>query len=300
MRSRALAAIVVASLAGGCRRGGPSVSGLQVAAGAHDAELRGAGLDRDVMREAARAALRGAGFRVEEERGDYRARVEVLTAEDASPWDDAVSVEVELQLSGSVREITEVGVGRVPAPGSGRTPAAAWRAAFSAAVADASSGVRRALAAEGKPTQELIRELEAEDAAIRVQAIRVLGDRRSREAVPALIARLREPDVRVAERAAGALAQIGDPRAVAPIIDFTHRLEDGPYAPRYARIIGDIGGSEARGYLMTIESGHGDPRIRQAAREALADLEVREREQAERTRTSPPRSASRDSGRMER
>lgn len=305
MLPRALAAVLLVSgawLAGGCGRGNPSVSDLQVVAGVHEEALRGAGLDARELREAARAAIGSAGFRVADGGGDYRARVEVIAADAPTLGRGPYEIEVELQLfggkAGPLRTLVEAGVGRVPRPAPGERQEPAWREAFSAAVAEASAGLRRALAAEGQPTDQLLRDLEAEDPRLREQAIRVLGERRSREAVPGLIARLRDPDLRLAERAAGALAQIGDPRAVGPIIDFTQRLDEGPYTPRYARIIGDIGGSEARGYLLTLESGQVDPQVREAAREALQDLEAREREQAAVAR--PPRSTSRDSGRMER
>jgi hypothetical protein len=278
------------------------VSEPQVAAGVHEEALRAGGLDGRELREAARAALRDAGFRVVREGGDYRARVEVLSAQASRAARGPYEVEVELQLlgvkAGRQRSLADAGVGRVPHPAPGERDAAAWREAFSSAVAEASARVRRAIAAEGQPTEKLIRALEAEDPRVREEAIRVLGERRSREAVPALVARLRDPDLRLAERAVGALAQIGDPRAVGPIIDFTQRLEEGPYSPRYARIVGDLGGSEARGYLLTLESGQVEPEVREAAREALRDMEAREREQAALAR--PPRSTSRDSGRMER
>lgn len=304
MSPRALAAVLLASLAAGCGFGKPSVSDLQVVAGMQEDALRGAGLDRGDLREAARDALRGAGFRVVDEGGDYRARVEVVSAGAPASGGAPLEIEVELQLHGGkvgpVRTLAEAGVGRVPRPAPGQREEPAWREAFTVAVTEASAGLRRALAAEGRSTELLLRDLEAEDPRVREQATRVLGDRRSREAVPALIARLSDPDLRLAERAAGALAQIGDERAVGPIIDFTQRLEEGPYSPRYARIIGDIGGSEARGYLLTLESGQVDVRVREAAREALRELEAHEREQAALAAPPRTRSAGRDSGRMGR
>ncbi len=298
---RRLAAVLVTALLGGCNRGSPSIGGLQVVEGAYEDELQHAGIGRGTLREAARGALRGAGFRTLDGRGDYQGRVEVLFIGGAED-EGSIAVEVELQLfggkAGPVRTLAEAGVGRVPRPESAEALAGAWRQAFVAAVAEASSRVLRALAAEGKSNEELLRDLGETDRGAREQAIRVLGDRRAREAVPALVAQLQDEDLDLAERAAGALAQIGDPRAVEPIIDFTQRLEEGPYSPRYARIIGDIGGSEARGYLMTLESGHADPRVREAARTALEEMEEREREQAQ--APSRKRSASRDSGRMGR
>ena len=47
----------------------------------------------------------------------------------------------------------------------------------------------------------------------------MLGERRSRAAVPALVQRLKQEDARLAHRILGALAQIGDERAVPALID---------------------------------------------------------------------------------
>jgi hypothetical protein len=68
---------------------------------------------------------------------------------------------------------------------------------------------------------------------------------------------------------------------VGPLIDYSRRNDDGAHTARFARIVGDIGGSEARGYLQTLESGHIDPRVRAAAREALEDMDERESERGQ-------------------
>jgi hypothetical protein len=46
---------------------------------------------------------------------------------------------------------------------------------------------------------------------------------------------------------------------------------------RLLRFVGDIGGPEAEGYLLTLASGHPDPQVRMAAQEALDDLASRAR-----------------------
>jgi HEAT repeat protein len=72
----------------------------------------------------------------------------------------------------------------------------------------------------------------------------------------------------------GALAQIGDARAVGPLIDAAQRGDPG-FTARVARVVGDIGGAEAEGYLLTLASGHPDARVRRAAREALEAMAAR-------------------------
>jgi len=109
--------------------------------------------------------------------------------------------------------------------------------------------------------------------------VRVLGEQRAREAVPALLAQLQREDARLAHRVVATLAQIGDPRAVPALIDLSQST-DPTAGLRIVRFIGDIGGAEAEGYLLTLSSGHPDPRMRQAAREALDELEARAKETA--------------------
>lgn len=131
------------------------------------------------------------------------------------------------------------------------------------------------LAAERKRTPELVRDLDSPESAVRDHAVRVLADRGERDAVPPLIARLRDPDPEVSERALGALAQLRDERASLALIDLAHH-RDPAFTAQIARILGDIGGADARAWLLTMSSGHPDIAVRNAAREALADLDARE------------------------
>jgi hypothetical protein len=43
--------------------------------------------------------------------------------------------------------------------------------------------------------------------------------------------------------------------------------------------VGDIGGADAQAWLLTIASGHPDEVVRGAAKEALAEMSARERQQ---------------------
>ena len=61
----------------------------------------------------------------------------------------------------------------------------------------------------------------------------------------------RTPIRTIADRAVGALAQIGDPRAVGPIVELSRRRE-GPFVAQMVRAVGDIGGPEAEAYLETM------------------------------------------------
>jgi hypothetical protein len=304
--ARARATALLAGLTLACGRGAPRVASIRVVEGVHGGELAAQGLDRASLEAAARAGLAAAGFQAGQGRRQYRARLEVVWLRaglEADAGGQQVEVAVDLELSpegegAAGAPVMETGVGEVRVLQAG--PPAAWRVALEAAVRQAATGLALALAEERKPIQALLEDLEADDPRVREAAIRVVGDRRSPQAVPALIARLGDPRRDLADRAAGALAQIRDPRAVGPLIDFSRRTADAAHTARFARVVGDIGGAEARGYLQTLESGHADPRVRAAAREALSELEAREREEGDGAGGRSGPSPGSTSGRMER
>jgi hypothetical protein len=190
--------------------------------------------------------------------------------------------EVAVEIALASAEPGRVGPSRngatasVPLAGAA-TPREAWLAALSQAARGASEALALAFAADAKPEQELVSDLAADDARVREQAIRVLGERKSRAAVPALVARLDDGEPRLAHRAVAALAQIGDERAVPALIELA-RSADPELAARLVRYVGDIGGAEAEGFLLTVEAGHPERRVRAAARDALEDMRERARE----------------------
>jgi HEAT repeat protein len=162
---------------------------------------------------------------------------------------------------------------------SASSPRDAWRRALAAAAQRSAEGLAIGLRAEAKSTDGLVADLGSKDLRVREHAVRVLGEHRASEAVPALLAQLQREDARLAHRVVATLAQIGDPRAVPALIDLSQST-DPTAGLRIVRFIGDIGGAEAEGYLLTLSSGHPDPRMRQAAREALDELEARAKETA--------------------
>lgn len=277
VRTATLAALAALALAAGCRRGAPpvEVGSVRVAESALAGPLGEAGLDAAALEKATREALARAGFRTGAGAGARQARVDVLSvrlAPGATGPRVEVTVEIDLgagedgKSGGSARE-----AGTGSAPLAGAPPAEAWGAALRAAAGRAAEALALGFAEEAKPLDAVVADLGSPDARARERAVRVLGERKSLEAVPALLGRLRDPDPEVVHRTVGALAQIRDPRAVGPLIDVSRR-GDPAFTARLARLIGDIGGSEARGYLLTLEAGHGDPGVRRAAREALEEM----------------------------
>lgn len=279
---RVLAATAVL-LAAACTRGGPGsvhVVSVRVTGTAFGDALREAGIDEATLEAAGREGLAGAGFRPGEGKRPHRAEVSVTSVRFVAPESPGASprVEAAVEIALSPAEPGQGGTARETGTSavavSGSDPQRAWRTAIQRAARQAADGLALAYAEEGKTIDALVADLSSEDARIRDHAVRILADRKSPAAVPALLERLKDEDRRVVHRAIGALAQIGDERAVPPLIELS-RSGDPALTARVARIIGDIGGGEAEGYLLTLEAGHPDPRVRAAAREALADLEAR-------------------------
>jgi len=287
MRGQSLAATALAALlamgGGACRRGGapPSVGAVQIIQGRAAEAVAEAGVAPAEIEGLTRTALSDAGFRLAPGPRAYRARLEVLSLRVSSDakgnaWSEAV-VALELRPGDGEEprprpSLGETGRGLVPV---GTAPSAAWRAAIEEASREAASRLAIAVAAEEKTTAALLEDLEAADPRVRERAIVVLGERRSAEAVPALLARLQDPEPRLVDLAVGALAQTRDTRAVGPLIDLSRRRPPREQA-RFARLLGDIGGGEARGYLETLAAGASEPGLRHAAAEALADLSAGE------------------------
>jgi hypothetical protein len=283
LRARLPIALTAALLAAACGRGGPGsvhVVSVGVSGAPLGGPLRETGLDEDAVAAAARTGLSGAGFGMGAGKRPHRAEVSVNAIQLVPPESRGASPRVEAAVEIALSP-TEAGGGAVARESgtaavaiTGGDPREAWRTAIQRAARQAADGLALGYAEEGKPVGKLIGDLSSEDPRLRDHAVRVLAERRSPEAVPALLERLKDEDRRVVHRAVGALAQIGDARAVPPLIELS-RSGDPALTARVARIIGDLGGDEAEGYLLTLEAGHPDPRVRSAARDALADLEAR-------------------------
>jgi len=123
--------------------------------------------------------------------------------------------------------------------------------------------------------------LRSDDDAVRSAAISAAATRELREAVEPLAAMLRSDRVPMSVKldAVGALVEIGDPAAVGPMID---ALDGQPPAfwPQVLFAIAELGGRRAEGFLFTVARGHDAPAVREAAKQALAELERRRSEPA--------------------
>jgi HEAT repeat protein len=236
----------------------------------------------DLAALATDALASGAGLRVaqEAERNGPRAerflaRVLVHQVHALAPGSARAIVTVELAPLGEGAPLRETATGIAPYGPGPRGLDAAVRGAIADALAQASRSFAAHFAAAGKDDRALVADLGSADPLARDHAVRVLAERRNPAAVEPLLAKLEDPDPDVADRALGALAEIGDARAVPAIIDAAHRRGSRSLGS-WVRIVGDLGGPEARAWLETVAAGHPDPGVRAAADETLGVLAARE------------------------
>lgn len=123
-----------------------------------------------------------------------------------------------------------------------------------------------------KPKDEIIAAVQGPSRRVRDFAVRLAGARKMKDLVPVLSKRLvEESDSDLVLRIVGALVQIGDDRAVGPLVELTKRKHP-IFINQIVFAVAQIGGQEAEAYLDTLAQGHPSDQVRAAAREALQEL----------------------------
>jgi hypothetical protein len=168
---------------------------------------------------------------------------------------------------------TAVAEGSIDAKGDGGVPAAAQSLA-ERAVLDVVKGVGARVKLASADAAALGTALDGADDELRLEALRVAGERRERTVVPAVIRLLKNEDRDVRDRAVGTLASIGDARAVRPLTEVA-RFRDLGDLPMVLDALATIGGDEARAYLEFVSSGHENGEIRELAKKSLGSLDRR-------------------------
>jgi HEAT repeat protein len=115
------------------------------------------------------------------------------------------------------------------------------------------------------------------DSAIRLKAIDVLGQIRSKEAVAPLVQQLfmRDTDEVTKQHILVSLGRIGDPRATRPILDFLARDGDQGIRGNAIFALGDIGDEAALEPLGRIAEQSDDPSLRAVAQAAMHKIRDR-------------------------
>lgn len=261
------------------------------------------------LTEAARAGLMRAGVRVElapekPEPGDFTLQMELalkrVTPKPGTPsgererlralaagqlraragasalaYDTAVAAQKAPELS----RLQHVGVIERRASGDKDADAAAARQLARRAIDESAHTLGEQLQLLGSPSARLLTVVAdgKADSDVRGLAAQLLALRREQTAVPALIALIKEKDLApgLRDHAIGALVEIGDRRAVRPLLDSV-RFNDEIEMGKIVEAVAALGGEEARSYLQFVAGSHSDPRIKSEAQAALTHLEQRE------------------------
>lgn len=233
----------------------------------------GVSLDKELVRQALRAELRRSKHLREDPEGGARLRARAVAGRVPPDPSGAPVVLVALSF---------VGAGAMPrteelqarAEQRGVSPSDHPDPLLEAAVRSAFESLGRQIALGDQPTARVIDALQDEDRDLRAHAISLLAARRDPQAFDALVRMLEDEDQVIALRAVGAVVALGDARGVKVLTDLTHR-KPASFVRQIVYAVGAIGGAEAEAYLFTVATGHPDAAVKQAAEEALGELQRR-------------------------
>lgn len=126
------------------------------------------------------------------------------------------------------------------------------------------------------PTKKLLEQLDTTpDDITRRHLAFLLGQRRTRKAVPGLIKLLQSKNKQVLVATVGALVKLKDKRAAIPLIQSaTH--QDVMYTRQVVSALTEIGGVDAQSYLFTLSSAHPNRSVQQSAKEGLEEIKQRQ------------------------
>jgi len=143
------------------------------------------------------------------------------------------------------------------------------------------------LDARGRDDARLVKDLRSRDALVRHAATSALVARHNRAAIPALVEQIKGDDPLEVRRAIGGLVELQAREAVPELIEIS-RGKDPGFLRELVYALGAIGGDEAQAYLYTMSQGHDQPAVRDAARQALEEMDRHGR----RAQNRAPRNAS--------
>ena len=207
--------------------------------------------------------------------------IDVLLADGGVGFEAQVDVGLELTRTTSEGTLklsgASTGKAMAPPPPDHEGQSVAMRSAFTRAVERAAAGLVRGALAVDHSSDELREQLSAPDGGVREAAADVLVDRHDASAIPVLEAELADDDDHVKLKAIGELVELRARAAVPKLIDLAQTADprlgtDPRFQMQIIYALGAIGGAESEAYLYTIASGHPDEMVRNAAREASAEL----------------------------
>ena len=129
---------------------------------------------------------------------------------------------------------------------------------------------------DGKAIGPLVQALGDPDMRVQAKAVKVLGNMRANEATPVLAQHLflRTTSAGMKGLILSALGEIGDPRAVQPLIEFLRGELDAATRGTAVFALGDIREPEAIDVLGRIAQTDEEETVRRLAREAIGKIEA--------------------------
>jgi hypothetical protein len=210
----------------------------------------------------------------------FRQRVDVEVEEDVRDGQGVARAALRVVIErvdappGATR-LEAVGGGEKPYPLEAPDPGAVFTGLVKRVVGDVMRGLLQRERLRQADPGAIVAALRSDDPETRLAAVNAAAERRERTAVPALIERLNDADDTIRDRALGALVEIGDRRAVAPLTKQT-KFRDLDGMRKVVDAVASLGGDEARSYLEFVATGHEELEIRELAREALDRLTRKE------------------------
>jgi HEAT repeats len=189
--------------------------------------------------------------------------------------DAAVSLRLRWKEQGATRSMESRVLGQLPiAPGERKKLPERAQAALDRALGDAVAALAQRDGIRRGDEATVLAALSAADPDVRTEAFRAVGERHLSGALPRLTELLHSPDHEIRDAAIGAMVELGDRRAVKPLVDMVE-FSDLDMMRRIIDAVGMLGGDEARDYLEFVASGHETPAVRALAVEALDRLKRR-------------------------
>jgi hypothetical protein len=183
--------------------------------------------------------------------------------------DARVVVTIRWKEEGATRSLEARVIGQRPVSAAERARLPdVVHAALEHALADAAASLAQRDGIRRGDEATVVAALTSEDTDVRGEAFRAIGLRHLTGALPRLTELLHSTDHEVRDAAIGALVELGDRRAVKPLVDMVE-FSDLDMMRRIIDAVGMIGGDEARDYLEFVASGHETPAVRQLAKDAL-------------------------------
>jgi hypothetical protein len=118
---------------------------------------------------------------------------------------------------------------------------------------------------------EVAKALASNDSDLRLEALNIIGARKLREHIPAVVRLLTDDDESIRDAALGALVDLKD-RTVVKALAESRPMRDTREMRKVLDAIAALGGQEAKDYLAFVAETHDDEEIRVMAAEALERL----------------------------